>query len=131
LSIARTGCIGRDDRLRGLAAASPDGHGRVAILEYAPRGLFGVLTPQASTTVEAAFAILCPPGYGMLTGRLTSDKPTIDARLVDRVASMDRSLDQFANAPVGAVAFACTGAGYLVDPEEEADRLAAIRARCG
>ena len=97
-------------------------------LEYAPDGLLGVLTPQANTTVEPEFSILMPPGTAMIAARLTSDKPTIDARLVDYVASMERSLDQFANAPVGAVAFACTGAAYLVDPDEEERHLADIKA---
>ena len=97
-------------------------------LEYAPDGLLGVLTPQANTTVEPEFSILMPPGTAMIAARLTSDKPTIDARLVDYVASMERSLDQFANAPVKAVAFACTGAAYLVDPDEEDRHLQEIKA---
>lgn len=100
-------------------------------LEYAPDGLLGVLTPQANTTVEPEFGILLPPGTGMIAARLTSDRPTIDERLVDYVESMERSLDQFANAPVGAVAFACTGAAYLVDPAEEDQHLAKIEAGRG
>ena len=102
-----------------------------AALEYAPKGLLGVLTPQANTTVEPEFSILMPTGSAIIAARLTSDKPTIDARLVDYVDSMERSLDQFANAPVGAVAFACTGAAYLVDPDEEDRHLADIQARRG
>jgi len=101
------------------------------MVEYAPHGLIGVLTPQANTTVEPEFMALCPPGVGLLTARLTSDAPTIDDRLADYVLSMDRTLDRFANAPLDAVAFACTGASYLVDPEEEAATLAAIEARRG
>lgn len=100
-------------------------------LEYAPDGLLGVLTPQANTTVEPEFMILVPPGTGMITARLTSSKPTIDERLVDYVEAMDSSLEQFANAPVGAVAFACTGAAYLVDPAEEDRHLADIERRRG
>ncbi len=100
-------------------------------LEYAPDGLLGVLTPQANTTVEPEFGILLPPGTGMIAARLTSARPTIDERLIDYVESMERSLDQFANAPVGAVAFACTGAAYLVDPVEEDRHLAEIEAGRG
>lgn len=95
-------------------------------LEYAPDGLLGVLTPQANTTVEPELGILMPPGHAIIAARLTSSKPTIDERLVDYVESLERSLDQFANAPVGAVAFACTGAAYLVDPDEEARHLADV-----
>ena len=100
-------------------------------LEYAPDGLLGILTPQANTTVEPEFTILVPPGTGMITARLTSRKPTIDERLVDYVEAMDSSLEQFANAPVGAVAFACTGAAYLVDPAEEDRQLAEIERHRG
>ncbi len=100
-------------------------------LEYAPDGLLGVLTPQANTTVEPEFMILVPPGTGMIAARLTSSKATIDERLVDYVEAMDRSLEQFANAPVGAVAFACTGAAYLVDPAEEDRQLAEIQRHKG
>ena len=55
----------------------------------------------------------------------------MDDRLVDYVLSMERTLDRFANAPLGAVIFACTGAAYLVDPDEENETLAAIEARRG
>ncbi|RMF39563.1 MAG: hypothetical protein D6754_05150 [Alphaproteobacteria bacterium] len=100
-------------------------------LAYAPKGLIGVLTPQANTTVEPEFAILMPPGYGMIAARLTSDKPGIDARLIDYVAAIERKLGEFANAPVGAFAFACTGASYLIGPEREAETVADISARHG
>ena len=40
------------------------------MLEYAPKGLVGVLTPQANTTVEAEFSILKPPSIGLITSRL-------------------------------------------------------------
>lgn len=101
-----------------------------AILQYAPKGLIGVLTPQANTTVEPEIGILCPPGFGTIAARLTSGKPTIEERLVDYIESIDRTLDQFANAPVAAVAFACTGASYLIEPARGAEANAAIaRAR--
>jgi len=43
-------------------------------LEYAPRGLVGMLTPQANTTAEPEFNILWPRGISMINGRLMSDK---------------------------------------------------------
>lgn len=94
-------------------ADSPQG------LEYAHKGLIGALSPQANTTVEPEFNILWPVGYGMLTARLTSRKPAMNDRLFDYWDKMDQTLDQFANAPLSAVAFACTGASYLAGCEEE------------
>ena len=101
------------------------------MLEYAPKGLIGVLTPQANTTVEPEFGILCPPGYALLTARLVSAKPTIEARLVDYIDTIEMTLDRFANAPLNAVAFACTGAAYLEDPDREAKRTREITERRG
>ncbi len=95
------------------------------MLQYAPKGLIGLLTPQANTTVEPEFAVLCPPGFATIAARLTSDKPTINERLVDYIGSIDRTLDRFANAPVAAVAFACTGASYLIEPARGAAANAA------
>ncbi|CAH0183220.1 aspartate/glutamate racemase family protein [Roseomonas sp. CECT 9278] len=100
-------------------------------VEYGPDGLLGVLTPQANTTVEPEFAILLPPRMAMLNARLTSPKPTIAARLVDYVDGLDVAATQFANAPVGAIAFACTGASYLVGAAAEDAAVARLEARTG
>lgn len=99
--------------------------------EYASKGLFGLLTPQANTTAELEVQILCPPGYAALTARPTSDRPTMEDRLIDYVAQMDDTITRFANAPIKAVGFACTGASYLVDPDEERRSLDAIAQRRG
>jgi len=88
-------------------------------VEYARRGLVGVLTPQANTTVEPECAILWPPGIAMLNARLTSDKPTIIARLLDYLRDLPGAARQFANAPIAALAFACTGASYFAGAAEE------------
>ena len=95
---------------------------------YAPRGLLGVLTPQANTTVEPEFALMLPPGMAMLNARMTSDKPTIIARLLDYLDGLETHAAQFANAPVGAIAFACTGASYYAMPEAEDAAVARIQA---
>jgi maleate cis-trans isomerase len=89
-------------------------------LEYASRGLVGMLTPQANTTVEPEFNILWPRGVAMINARLLSDKPSMTDRLVDYFDNYGASLKQFANAPVGAVGAACTGASYLAGREREA-----------
>ena len=52
-------------------------------LEYAPRGLVGMLTPQANTTVEPEFNILWPRGVAMINARLMSGKASMTDRLVD------------------------------------------------
>jgi len=100
-------------------------------IEYAPEGLLGVLTPQANTTVEPEFAILLPPRMAMLNARLTSPKATIAERLVDYMHGLDAAVAQFANAPVGAIAFACTGASYLVGREAEDAAVARLGVRTG
>jgi maleate cis-trans isomerase len=100
-------------------------------LEYAPRGLVGMLTPQANTTVEPEFNILWPAGVAMINARLMSDKASMSARLVDYFDNYAASLRQFANAPVGAVAAACTGASYLAGREREATVVKDIAARHG
>jgi maleate cis-trans isomerase len=100
-------------------------------LEYAPRGLVGMLTPQANTTVEPEFNLLWPPGVAMINARLMSDKPSMAARLVDYFDNYGGALRQFANAPVGVVAAACTGASYLAGREREAAAVADIAARSG
>lgn len=100
-------------------------------LAYAADGLLGVLTPQANTTVEPEFAIMLPPRMAMLNARLTSPKPTIAERLVDYVAGLDETAAQFANAPVDAIAFACTGASYLVGPDAEDAAVRRLEARLG
>jgi maleate isomerase len=98
-------------------------------LEYAPKGLIGVLTPQANTTVEPEFAVLAPPGHGWINARLTSPKATIEERLVDYFDRLEEGVAQFANAPLGSVAFACTGASYLVGRMREDAAVARLCAQ--
>jgi maleate isomerase len=96
------------------------------MLEYAQKGLIGLLTPQANTTAEPEFYILMLAGYAFLNARLLSDKPSIEARLDDYFVAMGNTVEQFANAPLGAYAFACTGASYLHGRAREGEAVKAI-----
>jgi maleate isomerase len=98
-------------------------------LEYARRGLVGMLTPQANTTVEPEFNLLWPSGVAMINARLTSDKSSMSARLADYLDNYAASLRQFANAPIGVAAAACTGASYLAGREREAATVKEIETR--
>jgi maleate cis-trans isomerase len=100
-------------------------------LEYAPRGLVGMLTPQANTTVEPEFNLLWPRGVGMINARLMSDGATLTARLIDYFEKYEMSLRQFANAPIAVAAAACTGASYLAGRAREAALVTDIEARYG
>ena len=92
-------------------------------LEYAPRGYIGMLTPQANTAVESESNILLPSGAGLLAGRLVSRRATIEERLVDYFDTLELSVQQFANVPLRALGFACTGSSYLSGLEREDDVL--------
>lgn len=100
-------------------------------LEYAARGLIGLLTPQANTTVEPEFSILLPAGFAHINARLVSDAPTLEQRLLDYAHTTRATLRQFANAPLRAIAFACTGSSYLLGAEGEAQWLADLAATSG
>lgn len=98
---------------------------------YAPRALYGILTPQANTTVEPEMALLMPPGHSTLTARLTSTCAGMNDRLIDYFHTIDSTAAQFANAPLTGVGFACTGASYLVGPQVESETAATFATRRG
>jgi len=98
----------------------------MALAEYAPRGQIGVLTPQANTTVEPELWALLPPDMALLNARLTSDKSTIEDRLVDYTTKFKDTSAEFANAPLMSIAAACTGASYLIGADAEAALVADI-----
>lgn len=100
-------------------------------IEYGSRGLVGVLTPQANTTVEPEFGILLPAGYASINARLLSGLGSIETRLVEYFDGYERACDQFANAPVSVLAYACTGASYLAGREREARTLDRVSDRAG
>jgi maleate cis-trans isomerase len=96
-------------------------------VEYARHGLVGLLTPQANTTAEPEAHILFPAGVGVINARLVSSAADMNDRLVAYFDTLDATIAQFANAPVGAYAMACTGASYLVGLARENAIVAAPR----
>jgi maleate isomerase len=98
------------------------------MLEYGPRGLIGVLTPQANTTVEAELWILAPPGVNLTNGRLTSGAPTMSERLAEYFDTLEGAVGQFGDAPLSAIAFACTGSSYLIGAANEAALIGRLEA---
>ncbi|MEJ2120318.1 MAG: hypothetical protein P8Z76_06320 [Alphaproteobacteria bacterium] len=100
-------------------------------LAYAPKGLIGLLTPQANTTVEPEFAILCPPGYAAINARLTSPASQMVDRLSEYFSTLKSQIARFSNAPIDAYAFACTGSSYLAGREAEEAKCAEIEGRTG
>jgi len=100
-------------------------------VEYASKGLVGVLTPQANTTVEPEYAILMPRDTTWINARMLSRHKTIEERLVDYWGRAPEFARQFANAPVGSLAFACTGTSYLVGKEAEDRVLAQVTQESG
>jgi maleate cis-trans isomerase len=100
-------------------------------IEYGAQGVIGVLTPQANTTVEPELWALAPAHVSLLNARLTSDKSTIEERLVDYTERFAKTSEQFANAPILSIAAACTGASYLIGAEQEAQIVARVEAERG
>ncbi len=100
-------------------------------VEYGPKGLIGLLTPQANTTAEPECGILWPSGYAMISARMTSDCQTLPERLVDYVDRVDETLRQFHNAPVDALSFACTGSAYLIGTAREDALIERLSGRLG
>jgi maleate isomerase len=98
--------------------------------DYGKEGTLAVLTPQANTTVEPEIWSLLPPGWSLLNARLTSPCATIEERLVDYAEALaTTTVNQFANAPLDAIAFACTGASYLIGAEREQQIVEAVESQ--
>ena len=87
--------------------------------EYARHGLVALGVPQANPTVEQEAFALRPPGVGIVTTRLTSEAPELDARLRDYLQDSGRYLDAFDDLGFDAYGIACTGSSYLIGADEE------------
>jgi maleate isomerase len=99
--------------------------------DYGARGRFGLLTPQANPTVEPEFRRLMPAGTELYVARLTSRSEDPRERLVEYLERLPETLAQYDELRLDAVAFACTGASYLLGARREAEILAAAEATIG
>jgi maleate isomerase len=88
-------------------------------IEYGSKGLIGVLTPQANTTVEPEFWTMLPNGFSLINARLISSCLSIEERLLDYFINLENSIHQFGNAPIKILSIACTGSSYLVGRQKE------------
>lgn len=100
-------------------------------VEYASRGLIGVLTPQANTTVEPEMAIMGPPGVATINARMVSPHAELEARLADYIDHLDDAIAQFANAPLDTIALATTGTSYIAGVAREAEIVAHVEKKFG
>lgn len=100
-------------------------------VEYASRGLIGILTPQANTTVEPEMAVMLPPGVAMIAARMFSPHAELEKRLVDYVAHLDDAIAHFANAPLDTIGLATTGTSYMIGAAREAEIVQRISQRRG
>jgi len=96
-------------------------------IEYGSKGLIGVLTPQANTTVEPEFWTLLPSGFSLINARLISSFNSIEERLLDYIENLEKSVFQFGNAPIKILTVACTGSSYLIGRKKEEQILERIR----
>src|SRR5262249_20069672 len=100
-------------------------------VEYASRGLIGVLTPQANTTVEPEFSIMLPGGVAAINARMFSPHAALEDRLADYLDHLDETIAHFANAPLDALALATTGPSYMIGAVREAALAATVTKRRG
>ena len=90
--------------------------------EYGP--VFGLLTPQANTTVEPEMQLLLRGT--LLTARCISASADSRQRLLDYLDNLRATLVQFDSAPLRVAGFACTGSAYLVGRAREDEQLAVL-----
>ena len=120
---------GRQDQRRqgGLGPANSMQKSMQYCPEYGP--VFGVLTPQANTTVEPEMQILLEGS--VLAARCTSPSADSRQRLLDYFDKLDATLASFDTAPLYVAGFACTGSSYLVGRAREEQKLAVLGAASG
>lgn len=78
------------------------------------RGVVALLTPAENPTAEPELSLLMPPDVNLLTARMYAPASEMSARLKAYETRLEEWLAPFGDAPLDAVAFACTGSTYLL-----------------
>lgn len=100
---------------------------------YSARGVVGVLTPPANTTVEPEISRLLPDGLSLHASRLPGmNQEDTSVGLRERFLGYNDTLAasaaSFGGLPLDALLFACTGCSYLVGADQEDVLLDRLRA---
>ena len=93
------------------------------------RGVVALLTPAETPTAEPELSLLLPPDVNLLTARMYAPASEMSARLRAYETRLEEWLAPFGDAPLDAVAFACTGSTYLLGPSRR--RPEALKRRHG
>lgn len=81
-------------------------------------GVVALLTPAENPTAEPELSVLLPPDVNLLTARMYAPDDDMGERLRAYGRGLSGWLAPFGDAPLDAVAFACTGSSYLLPPDE-------------
>lgn len=103
-----------------MPSTSPPAHAVRSTDHYRPdlgaRGVVALLTPAENPTAEPELSILLPPDINLLTARMYAPNAEMSLRLKAYETRLEEWLAPFSEAPLDAVAFACTGSTYLLGP---------------
>ncbi|MEN5147574.1 maleate cis-trans isomerase family protein [Brevundimonas diminuta] len=79
-------------------------------------GVVALLTPAENPTAEPELSVLLPSDINLLTARMYAPHTGMNDRLVNYEMRLEEWLAPFGEAPLDAIAFACTGSTYLLGP---------------
>lgn len=82
------------------------------------QAVVALLTPAENPTAEPEISTLLPPDFNLLTARMYAPGVDMHERLRRYEQQLPQWIEPFGDAPLDAIAFACTGSSYLLSPEQ-------------